>query len=197
MSELDDRAEVAVDIIEATPERWTDVRRFFGSTSRCWCRRFFAAEDEDAEEALRREVAESGTAPGLLAMIGGEPAGWTRVMPRDAIPGVVANRALRRLLPPDPDAHWVTCIVVRRPFRGVGVGRRLLAAAVGHAAARGAARVEGHPVDVQALTTTPSPTALFTGTLSMFRAVGFEEVGRTFRSRPVMRLEPATAPVRR
>ncbi|MDT4912451.1 MAG: hypothetical protein QOC66_1579, partial [Pseudonocardiales bacterium] len=33
----------------------------------------------------------------------------------------------------------------------------------------------------------PSPSALFTGTLSMFQAAGFREIGRTYPSRPVMR----------
>jgi hypothetical protein len=51
----------------------------------------------------------------------------------------------------------------------------------------GATVVEGHPVDEDRLKGDPSPAALFTGTLSMFTAAGFHELGRTYPSRPVMR----------
>ena len=39
-----------------------------------------------------------------------------------------------------------------------------------------------------------SGSALFTGTLAMFEAAGFHEIGRTYPSRPVMRFDLA-APV--
>jgi hypothetical protein len=49
--------------------------------------------------------------------------------------------------------------------------------------------VEGHPVDVRALKSgQASASAIFTGTMTMFTAAGFTEIGRTFASRPVMRL---------
>lgn len=47
--------------------------------------------------------------------------------------------------------------------------------------------LDGHPVDVDRLTGTPSASALFTGVRSIFAAAGFEEIGRTYPSRPVMR----------
>ena len=34
-------------------------------------------------------------------------------------------------------------------------------------------------------------SALFTGTLAMFKAAGFHEIGRTYPSRPVMRFDLA------
>ncbi|WP_457099727.1 hypothetical protein [Microbacterium sp. P5_E9] len=47
--------------------------------------------------------------------------------------------------------------------------------------------MDGHPVDKDRLTGNPSPASLFTGTLAMFTAAGFHELGRTYPSRPVMR----------
>ena len=70
---------------------------------------------------------------------------------------------------------------------GSGVGGSLLGAAVDWAAQHGASVLDGHPVDVDGLTGTPSPSALFTGTLAMFQRAGFTEIGRTYRTRPVMR----------
>jgi len=118
--------------------------------------------------------------------------------PRDAA-GVVGNRALQRLLDDDPAVWWVTCFAVRREHRGSGVGTALLTAAVEHARRHGASAVEGHPVDVDRLRAAKvSGSALFTGTLAMFQAAGFQEIGRTYPSRPVMRLDlAAQVPARR
>ncbi|TGD39530.1 hypothetical protein EB834_07275 [Brevibacterium aurantiacum] len=47
---------------------------------------------------------------GLLAFVAGEVAGWTRVVPRSALPGIAENRALARLLDDADDAAdawWV------------------------------------------------------------------------------------------
>jgi len=63
-----------------------------------------------------------------------------------------------------------------------------LAAAVEHARDHGATAVEGHPVDTDALKARKvSGSALFAGTMRMFLANGFAEIGRTYPSRPVMR----------
>src|SRR5699024_7606029 len=45
------------------------------------------------------------------------------------------------------------------------------------------------PVDVAALRRPPAPSAVFTGTLTMFQQSGFTETARTYPSRPVMRRE--------
>jgi hypothetical protein len=54
--------------------------------------------------------------------------------------------------------------------------------------AHGATAVEGHPVDVAALSASGvGGSAIFTGTVAMFAAAGFTEVARTSPNRPVMR----------
>lgn len=166
--------------------RWDDVAAVFAGVS-CWCQRF-RAPAPDKRAALREEIDAGGVPVGLVAYASdGSPVGWTRVVPRHTLPGIVGNRALRRLLPDDPAAWWVSCFAVRRTHRGTGVGAALLLAAVSHARDHGATVLDGHPVDVARLTGTPSPSALFTGTRSLFAAAGFEEIGRTYPSRPVMR----------
>ena len=124
---------------------------------------------------------------GLLAYRDGVAVGWTRVVPRSTLPGVTANQALTRILDEDPDAWWVSCFVVRREHRGSGVGGALLESAVDWATQHGASVLDGHPVDTHGLAATPSPSAVFTGTLAMFQQAGFTEIGRTYRTRPVMR----------
>lgn len=192
------RPVVNTQIAPATLERWDDVVAVFGRRGNdagwCWCRRFLGpptdgVDRDDNREALRREISTAKIEPGLIAYLDATPAGWTRVMPRSALPGVLANRALRRVLPDDDGAWWVTCFAVDQRHRNSGVATALLDAAVAHARRHGATAVEGHPVDTDALAAARvSGSALFTGTMSSFVAAGFTEIARTYPSRPVMRL---------
>jgi GNAT superfamily N-acetyltransferase len=180
-----------------TPERWDDLIRAFGPRGAepgwCWCQRLMGRAPDGADppsnrDALRREVGLATVPPGVLAYADGTPVGWSRVTPRAAVPGVRANRALRRVLVDDPGAWWVTCFAVDRRHRSMGVATALLEAAVAHAARHGGTALEGHPVDPGALASgRVGASALFTGTMRTFVACGFYEVGRTYRSRPVMR----------
>jgi GNAT superfamily N-acetyltransferase len=96
---------------------------------------------------------------------------------------------LAKVLTADPGAWWVTCFAVDSRHRRSGVGSALLKAAAGFARDHGATAVEGHPVDVAALSAARvSGSAIYTGTLAMFTAAGFSEIGRTYPTRPVMRL---------
>jgi GNAT superfamily N-acetyltransferase len=102
---------------------------------------------------------------------------------------VSGNRALAKVLPEDPGVWWVTCFAVDSRHRRSGVGSALLKAAVDFAREHGATAVEGHPVDVAALSAARvAGSAIFTGTVAMFSAAGFTEVARTYSTRPVMRL---------
>ena len=180
----------------ATKDRWADVVACFGRRGNdpawCWCQRFIGpSADGDNRAALHHQITAATVPIGLVAFADERPVGWTRVVPRSELPGVLSNRALRRLLPDDKGAWWVTCFAVDSGHRGHGVGNALLKMpAVWRAREHGASAVEGYPVDVDKLTATSvSGAALFTGTRAMFAAAGFTEIGRTFPSRPVMRLQ--------
>ena len=181
----------AVLVLPATPDRWPLLGEAFGARGRdatsCWCQRFRRHDEPDNRAALRREVEEAEVPVGLLAYRDDDVVGWTRVVPRSTLPGITGNRALARILDDDPGAWWVSCFAVRREQRGSGVGTALLEAAVGWAASHGASVLDGHPVDTGGLAGPASPAAVFTGTLAMFRAAGFTEIGRTYKTRPVMR----------
>jgi GNAT superfamily N-acetyltransferase len=192
-----------IDVRPATADRWGDLIAVFGrrgdSPSWCWCQLFLrpATAEHPAEraapdnrDALRQEIERAVVPPGLIAYVDGHPAGWTRVGPRAAVPGVTGNRALSRVLAPDDaGVWWVTCFAVNRHHRRSGIGLALLEAAVEFARQHGATAVEGHPVDVAALEAArAAPSALYTGTQTMFAAAGFAEVARTYPTRPVMRL---------
>ena len=189
---------MTIRVAPSTEALWDDVVAVFGrrgdDPSWCWCRRFLEqpcdGNPADNRQALRQEISTASVAPGVIAYVDENPAGWTRVMPRDELPRIVANRAIRRVVNDDPHTWWVTCFAVERRYRGIGVAGALLEAAVVHAGDNGASAVEGHPVDTDALVAqTTSGSALFTGTMRLFLAAGFTEIGRTYPSRPVMRRE--------
>lgn len=182
---------VSITVHPATAQRWNDVVRVFAGPggSTCWCQRFRRSGGTDKSAALRHEIERADAPVGLIAYVDDEPAAWSRVVLRTSLPGIAENRALQRLYAQD-DAHpawWISCLTVRRARRGRGVGVSLLRAAAQFAHGQGAAILDGHPVDVDRLRTRPSPAAVFTGTTSMYTAAGFQEIGRTYPSRPVMR----------
>jgi GNAT superfamily N-acetyltransferase len=183
---------VSVRVEAATPDLWPEVRAAFGARAArnpdsCWCQRFRRHEAESNEAALHAEVQGAAVPVGLVAFRDDAPVGWTRVVPRGTLPGITGNTALARMLAPDPRAWWVACVTVRADARGVGVGTALREGAREHARRHGATVVDGHPVDLSRAASAPSPSALFTGTLAMFQDAGFAEIGRTHRTRPVMR----------
>jgi len=190
---------VLVEAHPATPERWNDLVTVFGRRGKdpswCWCQRRLGTSEVEPggpvnnRSALQQEIGDAGVPPGVIAYVDNGPVGWSRVGPRDYLPGVRSNRALVRVLPElDASVWWVTCFVVDSRHRRAGIGGALLQADVELARDHGASAVEGHPVDVSALKATKvSGSAIFTGTVALFTAAGFVEVGRTGPTRPVMR----------
>jgi ribosomal protein S18 acetylase RimI-like enzyme len=184
-------ADAAVTVLPATPDRWDDVVAVAGErgfTSGCWCTwwRLSAREWEGMPAAERRGrlagLVADGCVPGLLAYVDGEPVGWVAVAPRTEYPRLDRSPKLR---PVDDVPVWsITCFTVDRHHRRRGVAEALLAAAVDHAGARGAAVVEGYPIDTAG--GRRAGADLFTGTLAMFERVGFTEVGRR-GGRPMVR----------
>lgn len=182
----------------ATARRWEDIVTVFGrrgnDPSWCWCRRFLDSANTgttppDNRSALCHEIAAAAIPPGLIAYREGQPVGWSRLGPRSSFPRVTGNRALARILVDDPSAWWVTCFAVHNRQRRTGIGAALLAAGIAFACGQGATALEGHPVDVDALSADRvGGSALYTGTMAMFTAAGFSEVARTYPSRPLMRL---------
>lgn len=193
---------MSVQVQPATADRWGDLVTVFGrrgnDPSWCWCRLFLnpgtaaslpAGPAPDNREALRQEITHAATAPGLIAYVDDHPVGWTRAGPRSTFPRVAGNRALARVLTDDPGVWWVTCFAISSGHRRSGIASALLEAAVGFARDHGATAVQGHPVDVAALSATRvSGSALYTGTMALFAAAGFSEIARTFPARPVMQL---------
>ena len=171
-------------IVRLTPSRMDDMGAVLAGTwgSACWCmfprltartRRALppAPKGESRSRAAMTALARRRRAPGLLAYIGREVAGWIAVAPRPELARTDASKATPRV---DDVAVWVIpCITVRRRFRGRGVAQALLRAAVDYAASQGAPAVEGYP---RASSARVHDDFAFIGTEALFRKAGFRKV---------------------
>jgi GNAT superfamily N-acetyltransferase len=174
-----------------TPARWRDLESLFGARGACggcWCmtwrlpRKQFNAQKGDGNRLELKRLVESGPPPGLIAYVGGAPAGWCSIAPRACFPALARSRVWRA---PDDRPVWsITCLFVLKPYRRQGLSVRLLRAAAAFAATQGAELVEGYPLDTDDAL---PPPFVWTGLASAFRKAGFEEVLRRSRHKPIMR----------
>jgi GNAT superfamily N-acetyltransferase len=182
-----------MNIEPVTPERWDDLVALFGPNgayANCWCTWWMwrSAEWDRLTPAKRRAEllrrVENGEEPGLLAYEDEEPVGWCAIAPRERYSRLnnPRTRTYRRL---DERPSWVvTCFYVRRDRRSAGVATALLSEVAEFVAARGGTLVEGYPTEHPE----QGPSAMYTGTVSMFEAAGFTETARP-GGRPLVRLE--------
>ena len=190
----------------ATPSRWRDVERLFGergACAGCWCMwprlpsaEFARGRGAGNRRALKRLVT-GNHRPGIIAYRAGTPVGWCAVAPRDHYRRLERSRVMARV---DDRPVWsVVCFFVAPEARASGVSTALLRAAIIHAARCGATLVEGYPHD--AAGRRMADTFAWFGLAAAFGAVGFEEVARRSKTRPIMRRvvrgqrpRPATRP---
>jgi GNAT superfamily N-acetyltransferase len=165
-----------VEIRELTPELWPDFEKLFGPNggcAGCWCMWWRVLEGErfmdiQGAEAKRRQKALvlAGESRGLLAFAGGEPVGWCAYGPRTGFAALMRSRTLAC---GDAEKVWsLPCFFVKAGWRGRGVARALLRAALSSLKRRGARIAEAYPVRP------PSSNATaFTGTVPWLESEGF------------------------
>lgn len=181
-----------IEILPASPERWSDLEKLFGARGACggcWCmfwketRKEFEAKKGDENRLAMKIQVESGAEPGLIAYIGGEPAGWCAVAPRESYPALERSRVYARV---DGEKVWsIVCFFIAKKFRRQGLSVALIKAAVDYAKSRGAKIVEGYPKAPKAK---DSPDVFaWTGTVGAFEKCGFTETARRSETSRVMR----------
>ncbi len=144
-------------------------------------RHFEETTGDEKREMLRAIV--DDRVPGLLAYEDGLPVGWVSVGPRHEFGRIQRSRVTKAV---DDVPVWsIVCFVIERSHRSTGVGTELLRAAVEYAREKGAAAVEGYPVEPRR-DRMPDIYA-WMGLASMFEAAGFTEIARRSETRPLFR----------
>lgn len=203
-------------IVPADEASWADLQAVFGTSdypSKCQCQRFKILGDHwrsvplaERAERLREQTgcdnagaqdAGAAATSGLVAYLDGEPVGWCAVEPRVAYPRLARTRVpwTGRQEDKADDSVWaVTCLVVRKGFRGRGLTYPLARATIGFARERGARALEAYPMITQ-----PGVEItwgeLHVGSRNVLADAGFAEVSRPTLRRVVMRIDfpPETA----
>ncbi len=129
--------------------------------------------------AVLESLVRTGTPVGLLGYAGEDPVAWCSVAPRETYHRLETYAKLPRI---DDMAVWsVVCFFVDVRYRGQGVTRGLLRAAVEYALESGAPAVEAYPVDPG------SPSYGYMGYPSLFLKAGFRDATPPGQARRVMR----------
>jgi GNAT superfamily N-acetyltransferase len=180
-------------VLPVTPDRCADAEAVFGDCAdakTCYCAYWYLPSAlyksglGGGNRDWFRTLASQPRPPGVVAYAQDVAAGWCGVAPRAAFDRL---RRSRPFAPVDDRPVWsVNCFIVRKPYRGQGLARQLLAGAVDFARQHGAACIEGYPVDQ---TQRGKASDLYPGALSMFLSAGFVEVARRLPSRPIVRLD--------
>ena len=84
----------------------------------------------------------------------------------------------------------IVCFFVLKHYRLHGVTYALLKGAVEYAVSQGAAKIEGYPIDLQMPQLAGQKLTSYSGYMgiaSVYRALGFQEVGRASETQRIMR----------
>jgi GNAT superfamily N-acetyltransferase len=173
---------------EVDQSTWPDFERLFesrGGPKACWCMvwRAMPRPGKGKLGAMRKaaisERVRSGIPIGILGYSDGEPVAWCSIAPRSTY-----RKGIGGIEEPGeaPDSVWsLACFFIARPFRGKGVTRILIDAAIAHARSKGARVIEAYPVDPD------SPSYRFMGYAGTFLGMGFTEAGAAGSRRHVVR----------
>lgn len=188
---------MTIEILPATGDRFDDAETALdsGDGPGCQCQwwlltnaEFQTTSGDDLTSRFHAEM-HGDRAPGLIAYVDGEPAGWVRVGPRIDQARLLRTRDVTTATnePLDADDVWsISCFVVRTAHRGQGLMKRLLDAAVSTAREADARVIEAYPLDPTV--TKRSANQLYRGTVSMFEKAGFDIVDRPKPDRALVSL---------
>lgn len=175
-----------------TSDRWQDFEELFGDHGAyggCWCmwwrvtRKQFEQQSGEGNRLAMKAIVASGEVPGILAYHRGEPAGWCSLGPRDHYPSLNRSHVLKKI---DDQPVWsIVCFYVARSFRGSGMIRELIGAAVSYAKHNGAKIVEAYPTRPRGKKL--APVSSFMGVPKAFGDLGFEECRRPSAAKVIMR----------
>jgi GNAT superfamily N-acetyltransferase len=123
----------------------------------------------------KRALVERGAAHGILVYSKGEPVGWCQFGPREELPRIDNSRKYLDVAPEPSERLWrITCFVVLKPYRRLGIATIALQAALKSIKRQGGGLVEAYPIDSWLPRAFGNESTH--GTASMFAKAGFKSV---------------------
>ncbi len=171
---------------------WGDLELLFGkhgAYSGCWCmwwrikRSDFTRQQGEGNKKALKAIIDSGTVPGIIGYEQGQPIGWCSVAPRENFSVLDRSPTLKRI---DSEPVWsIVCFFIAKEYRRMGLCKLMIKGAVEYARERGARIVEAYPLDKRESKNTAFDA--FTGFATTFLKMGFTEVARRSKIRPIVR----------
>ena len=184
---IDSDVQHHVKVVPATPERWTDIEKFFSGNA-CWCqywRQSAGGYGRGTRATLNQSIADHRKKlraqldlpfpPGMLAYIEDDIVGWCGFGPRMEMIRLVRSRTIPAI---DDLPVWsIVCFLIRVGYRRSGVARALLRGAIDCAREYSVPALEAYPID-------PGGKRIdvafgYVGILSMFEQAGFQRIAET------------------
>lgn len=186
---------------ELSKKTWRDFEQLFATHPApgaypCWCMHNHRCgplaqagqRDSSIKRTMRnhqdqRALVENGRSHGILVYAQGEPVGWCQYGSGEELPRIDNNAGYRKLTPKAGTSRlWrITCFVTHRKYRGRGIARTALKAALAAIRKRGGGAVEAYPIRRW------GAYGEYRGTVSMFKKEGLEIVAPLGASNVVMR----------
>ncbi len=130
-------------------------------------------------------LVKTGKSHGVLMYHNGDPIGWCQFGPREELPRIDRMRKYRAS---EEEDFWrITCFFIDKRYRGKGVAREALRAALRVMKQDGVKLVEAYPIDVGQKRY--SSSQMWFGSLKLFEEFGFTKVGNLGKNQPIVRKE--------
>ena len=132
---------------------------------------------------MMKEIIRSGKVPGILAYHGKKAVGWCSIAPREDFSVLDRSATLKRI---DDKPVWsIVCFFVSKEYRLKNYTSVLIKAAIKYAKKKRARIIESYPYVPEGKKF--CKYELYTGIISTFKKIGFKEVSRRSKRRPIMR----------
>ena len=167
--------EETIDIRPIVPELWPALEQLFeerGGPKSCWCmvwrdyERHGHMSDKASRKAGMFDRVAQGEKVGLVAFLDEAAIAWCSVAPRETF-----KKSLDGIGLPECEAWSLTCLFVKRAYRGKGLSSKLIEAAVDYVRSQGGKILDAYPVDPD------SPSYRFCGFKPQYDDKGFDTVG--------------------
>ena len=182
---------------ELSSRTFSDFEKIAAKQGGCWCMYYQRAKplrvkssNPDWKKINRKDkraLVEKGQSHAILVYDNESPVGWCQYGAKEELPRIDAGRGYRKVGPPAAaEKLWrITCFFVDRDYRGKGVAKLALNAALESIKRQGGGIVEAYPVVSKKMAAVAEWR--WFGTLSMFKKEGFEKIAPLGTSMVLMR----------
>ena len=187
---------MAYTVRELSSQTFSDFEKLAAKQGVCWCMHYQRAkpvagvhgqELKKVNQRDKKALVKRGRSHAIMVYENETPVGWCQYGAKEELPRIDAGRGYRKVGPPaGSEKLWrITCFFVDRDYRGKGVAKLALNAALESIKRQGGGIVEAYPVVSKKMAAVAEWR--WFGTPGMFKREGFEKVAPLGTSMVLMR----------